>query len=419
MSDDTRTGPYFFFSYAHTPRHDLADPYDPDQAVEKFFTELCRHVMVLGGLNGKPGFMDRELHSGSYWPDRLAESLATCRVFVPLYSRRYFESEHCGKEWAAFYERVLLHRARVSERAETIIPALWVPVPVDEMPEVARSIHFNHAGVGPRYADQGLYGIIVQQYKKDYQTAVYNLAQRIVEVGQSTRLPPGDPPDYDSLKSAFGPYEGGRLRVTVVAPDLGHLPKDCSPYYYGLAAREWNPYRPTMTRSLADHAGDLVRTVGYRPEIGSLDEHADHLFGGATADSPGLVLLDAWAVTSDHVFERLRRLDAADRPWITVMVAWNKDDPQSSAVQSRLRERLWEALPRKLSEGLPAKRSLANDVHDFDQFCRTVPELARAVMSRYLEQASTNPPAGVPSIGRPRLQSPVFPSPGNAPEVRP
>ncbi len=427
MSDDTHAGPYFFLSYAHTPRHDANDPYDPDQWVERLFTDLCRHVMVLSGLNhgDRAGFMDRELHSGSYWPDRLAEGLATCRVFVPLYSRRYFESEQCGKEWTAFSQRILYHRARGSERVETIIPAIWVPVPVEELPEVARSIQFNHAGLGPRYAEHGFYGIMkLRQFRNAYETAVYHLARRIVEVGQSARLTPVDPPDYDSLESAFGAYDAGRpnghrLRVTVVAPDIDNLPEGRGPYHYGRTAHEWNPYRPTLNRPLADHTADMVRHLGFRPDIGTLDEHSEYLLGDDPPTSPGLLLVDAWATTSDKFQEPLRRLDELGKPWISVMVPWNKDDTQTAEAEPRLRHRLEAALHNKLSEGHPVQRSAANGIPSYEQFNKAVPEMARSAVTQYLRHAPAHPPEGRASIERPRLQGPLSPSDGNDTEAQP
>lgn len=84
--------PYFFLSYAHTPKQDPNDPGDPDKWVVNLFRDLCAHIMHMTNLphGARAGFMDRELRSGSDWPFRLAQALATCRVFVPLYSQRYF-----------------------------------------------------------------------------------------------------------------------------------------------------------------------------------------------------------------------------------------------------------------------------------------------------------------------------------------
>ena len=143
--------PYFFLSYAHTPRQE-GSPGDPDIWVANLFQDLSAHIMQLTNLppGATPGFMDRELRPGSDWPTRLAQALATCRVFVPLYSRRYFGSEHCGKEWFAFSRRVLNHVARAGP-AEAIIPALWVPVAPALLPEAAKSIQFDPGQLGERY----------------------------------------------------------------------------------------------------------------------------------------------------------------------------------------------------------------------------------------------------------------------------
>ncbi|NEE46574.1 TIR domain-containing protein, partial [Streptomyces sp. SID8455] len=77
-------------------------------------------VMAMTDLpaGASAGFMDREIRSGEGWSERLGETLATCRVFVPLFSPRYFASEMCGKEWHAFEQRAIHHRARSNQPAE-------------------------------------------------------------------------------------------------------------------------------------------------------------------------------------------------------------------------------------------------------------------------------------------------------------
>jgi TIR domain len=95
--------PFFLLSYAHAIRGNDPDAEDQDIWVSKLFRDLCNHIGVIEGLPPSTvGFMDRELRSGNEWPWRLSRNLATCKVFVPLYSRRYFQSPHCGKEWTAF-----------------------------------------------------------------------------------------------------------------------------------------------------------------------------------------------------------------------------------------------------------------------------------------------------------------------------
>ena len=98
--------PYFFLSYARTPRLDEHDPTDPDIWVYKLYEDICKNILSMTAARpGSVGFMDRLNRSGAQWPRGLAGALATCRVFVPLYSPRYFESKNCGKEWFAFARR--------------------------------------------------------------------------------------------------------------------------------------------------------------------------------------------------------------------------------------------------------------------------------------------------------------------------
>ena len=86
--------PYFFLSYARTPKRDPADRTDPDRWVHKLYKDLCDEILQMTDAQpGEAGFMDRENKLGAEWSPELMTALKSCRVFVPLYSRRYFESD--------------------------------------------------------------------------------------------------------------------------------------------------------------------------------------------------------------------------------------------------------------------------------------------------------------------------------------
>jgi len=180
--------PYFFLSYARTPRRDLADRDDPDRWVYKLYQDLRAAILQMTSASPEEaGFMDRENRLGVEWSPELTSALATCRVFVPLYSRRYFESENCGKEWFAFARRGVNQNARGLQAVNAIVPALWTKLDQDRLPSVAQSIQYHHADLGTRYSAEGFYGIMkLQQYRSDYQRSVHRLAQRIVDVADET-----------------------------------------------------------------------------------------------------------------------------------------------------------------------------------------------------------------------------------------
>ncbi|EGE44704.1 tetratricopeptide repeat protein [Streptomyces sp. SID4928] len=207
----TRHGqsPYFFLSYAHTPGDGRSR--DPDFSVERFFRDVSGHVLAMTDLPaGAPaGFMDRLMEPGAIWSEQLSERLADCRVFVPLFSPRYFASEVCGREWHAFERRVDHHRARSHQPVDAIVPALWVPVPPGQLPDAASRLQFDHRHFGERYVSDGLYGLMkFEAYAQEYERAVYELAKRIVIVAENVRLEPGSPLDLRLARNAFERSDG-------------------------------------------------------------------------------------------------------------------------------------------------------------------------------------------------------------------
>nr|BFE83613.1 hypothetical protein GCM10020093_062140 [Planobispora longispora] len=311
------SGAVFFFSYAHVPPHDGPDSGDPNQWVEKLFRALCDYIMHHTGLPaGAAGYMDRGLRTGENWPRALSEQLSTCRVFVPLYSPRYFESEACGKEWASFVNRASDHIAAGGVMPEAIVPALWTPVRLEWMPQVARDIQFNHADLGRHYAEKGFYGIMkLKKYRDHYQNAVHELGRRIIEVAENTPMPRADVPNFTEARSVFADITPERpLTVTVVAPDHATLPPGRNPFYYGETPSQWDPYRTgDEPRPLAACVAEVARSRGFLPEVGSLDEHAEML-AADDSHAPGVVLVDPWSTREEACKRVLRSVDRTGGP---------------------------------------------------------------------------------------------------------
>ncbi|MFE9932724.1 TIR-like protein FxsC [Streptomyces sp. NPDC005533] len=406
--------PYFFLSYAHTPRFGAGGP-DPDMWVERLFRDLCGHVMALTDLpaGAEAGFMDREIRSGEGWSERLGAALATCRVFVPLFSPRYFASEMCGKEWFAFAHRAIQHGAASNERAEAIVPALWVPVPPSQLPGPAERLQFNHNTFGERYVTDGLYGLIkLRGYAEQYERAVYELARRIVRVAETVRLDPVRPMDYRVVPSAFGPSGSGggparTLHVTVAAGSRHDLPDGRSPEYYGESALDWNPYHPVSQRPIAYVAEDVIKNLNYQTTMSSFDDEAGHFDSKQPPTRPEILIVDRWVVEDEHRRQRLAAFDQESRPWINVVVPWNRYDHQSRAKESELARRLEETLPVKMGQGRAACRAAANGVANMETLGQILPQVVEAAAQQFLRHAQVYLPAGNTHTERPRLIGPM------------
>lgn len=387
--------------------------------VDRLFRDLCGHVMALTDLPAQyeVGFMDREIRSGEGWSERLAKALANCRVFVPLFSPRYFASEMCGKEWFAFAQRAIQDGAvRPGGQApEAIVPALWVPVPPSQLPGPAERLQFNHNTFGERYVTDGLYGLIkLRGYAEQYEKAVYELARRIVHVGENVDLAPVRPVDYRVVPSAFGaagstPGGSSRaLHVTVAAASRHDLPEGRDPEYYGDSALDWNPYHPVAQRPIAYVAEDLVKNLNYKTTVASFDDEAGHFDSKQPPTRPEILIVDRWAVEDEHRRQRLAAFDQEHRPWINVVVPWNRHyDHQSRAREAELTRRLEETLPVKMRQGRAACRAAANGVASMETLGQILPQVVEAAAQQFLRHAQVYLPSGNTQIERPRLLGPM------------
>ncbi|GIH25085.1 hypothetical protein Aph01nite_33950 [Acrocarpospora phusangensis] len=398
--------PYFFLSYAHIPGLAEDGRTDPNRWVAKLFRDLVDEILQLTTVRGpeQAGFMDYELRSGVRWADQLSEALATCRVFVPLYSPRYFSSEACGKEWSAFARRLPVP-ADEENRMGAIIPALWAPLPeLDSIPRVAREIQFDHETLGPRYREEGFYGLMKARSRRlHYQRAVDVLAKRIIQVAERDPAPLGEPADFVNLPSAFHDPDTGaalrssvpRISMTIVALDLSRLSSGQQSRPYGRTPLEWHPF--PEGRPLASYAVDAALQHGYALEVGSLDDQVEYLTRDKKPDTPSVVVVDPWAVQDARLWQSLRRLcETASRP--LPVVVWNTNDALLGRAENELSARLREAIPEL--PGAPA----ATHVTSLAAFQRELPRILYSAVARYLRSAPSHPPT---DSGKPSLMDPA------------
>ena len=392
--------PYFYLSYAHTPQQ-RDDETHPDLWVDRLFTDLSAHIAQLTDIpRGLPaGFTDRELRAGNDWPMNLSRQLANCRVFVPLYSRRYFNSVDCGREWFYFQQRALNQATRVGQSVDVIVPAIWVPVDLRELPPAAAEINVSYAN-NEHYAHLGLYGITkLTRFRDDYEEVIYSLARRIIEAAERSSLQDGLITEYESLEYAFGgdspdtPYER-RLLITIVASEQDALPEGRSSNNYGPSPLDWNPYGPDSVRPIAEHAAAVARSLGYRAEVGHLDEHADGLLSSSPPSAPQVLIIDPWALLGPHCQQVLRRFDALNSPWVKLLIPWSQLDTESANADAadRLRVVSNSTIPSAMAQTRTTSKTAVHGVPTLDEFTMVLARLIRAANRQYLKHAQAYPP---------------------------
>ena len=387
--------PHFFLSYARSRyRQEGADP---DRWMTKLYKDLCEDLVQLEV--GVPGFMDRQqIQLGSSWPDRLADGLANCRVFVAMFSPAYFNSDYCGKEWAAFSERA--DQLAGLDRPSPIIPVLWAPMRLEGLPACVRDMQHVPPGFPDVYATEGLYAIMkVARYRRHYQETVYKLAQLIGERARQCGLSAGEISDLESLHSPFAddahPTPRQSIRLTVAAPHNGQLPEGRDSYYYGRSVYEWNPYRsPTHQIPIGAYAKEMVGGMGHHSVLDSIEEPDEN-----TEDSPRVLLVDPWATGAPSIRDRLGRLDAAP---VNVVVPYNAEDAQTNAAATEFKAELAKVLPQSI-----ALKGSAHHVPSLSAFDEVLSEAVAESIRRFLQTTDTYPPQKETSFQRkPRIEGP-------------
>ncbi len=410
--------PYFFLSYARTPKRDPTDRDDPDRWVYKLYRDLCEVILQMTDARPEEaGYMDRENKIGAQWSPDLTSALARCRVFVPLYSRRYFESDNCGREWFAFARREITNRARGRQLVNAIVPALWTKLDREKLPYVAQSVQFDHKMLGERYCAEGFYGIMkLQNYRADYQRAVHRLAERIIAIGEESVSFADESPahgvaaaEFGSLPSAFGPASArrtadGQLQIAVLAHDMSTLPPGRAADYYGDSPDSWSPYRPDYPQPVADYAQELAKKcLDCKPLVGAVDRDVANWVSNGRPVPPSLYLVDAWVSLSAKHQEQLRRLDAVAEPWVSLLIPWNNQDQGMRNAEDELRANLQQHLGRKMASVPRRCQMAATGIPTLQDFGQLLPEMTLLMLKRFRKEATAHPPAG-PVIVRPRLR---------------
>ena len=286
------TAPFFFLSYAHKSLSDEREEGELDYWVGELFRDLCRSVRRQAGLLGgaAPGFMDKDRRAGDDWPIGVVRALKNCRVFVPLYSSRYFTDANCGKEWSFFTHRML---DPVAEE-DAIVPAIWDPIDPGGLHAVARAPQFRYRG-SDSYETLGLYVLMkVSRYRPLYDQALADLARSIVTAAGRDPVRRVSVIDPDSLESPFDPSEARlgtsdqtRVRITIVAPGRDELPGERrNSTRYGTSPLEWNPYAADPARRVAQEAAAVARLLRYAVEVGDLHQHEHDPLSGDPRHGP-------------------------------------------------------------------------------------------------------------------------------------
>ncbi len=341
---------YFFFSYSRS---------DNTEYLRTFYNDLDEAVRdKVGGAD--VSFFDQSGNEpGDFWERNLEKALARARVFVAVATADYVKKPYCGKEWAAFQERIAQYHGgeKLLQEPPLAIPILWVP-PKEEVapfPDAIRKRHFHVADPASIPNTKGIAYLtkLKGHFKKEYLDLLDGLADRIVDLAHAHKAIDNyaDVPKLAGLQSPFlapGANEGAGdqpARRTSGGPRHVHFVycalapheakqagrKVLDPYGENGGA-EWQPFYPEE-RSV----GAIAPQVAGSDEIGmiphelplstDLENQVRHY---EEKRQLVVLLLDGWTVQLQKYREALRRLDQQNYINCSILIPVNPVDAEAS-----------------------------------------------------------------------------------------
>lgn len=395
---------YFFLSYSRLDNTGAG-------YIKKFYDDLTDAVCSKLGRSVASYFDVAENEPGDRWPDKIARALQTSKVFICLYSRGYFNSPYCGKEFQVFLDRVNQYiRANPQESTppSLIIPVLWdspdrLP---KQLPKVINEIQYTHSDFGNIYSEEGLNLVMrQQQYSDAYQNFLIKLATRIVD--ESEAHPLDDMPNLPKL-AEVKPLFPATVAQTVAATGDTRESEDTGPNvikfifvagpksdlknirnsvesYGQQGGREWQPYYPQ-----GDAVEFLVQGVTcserlFYDRIAVNDDLVEHISEAEKTNIIVVMIVDPWSV---KIYQQpLLAYDSRSFLNCGLIIPWNENDTETKRKKDQLQEGIKTTFIRNYVFNSPYIRDSVSSAADLQ---RKLILIINEVRRRLIQQAEVH-----------------------------
>jgi FxsC-like protein len=420
--------PYWFFlSYAHRDAK-------KNEWFTKFFTQLALEVGSAAGLpanvdESEIGFVDKTgIDLGDNWPETLAEALQSSNVFLCLYSKSFFQSPDCGKEFEVFRYRVRDYRPPPNkvEPPRLIIPILWdkpnrLP---QQLPDAVSNLQYTHEDFGEEYARHGLFHLMKMENNKEVANVISELADRIVKQAELHPLPrlanlkplkdvqsafyaplppqpaalaniiSGDLPPTATPPSISGPDVAWHVYFAGRGIDYQGTRKDVS-CYGNNGGYQWKPFLPPKNESIGALAPQIAGKRGLTSQVLPVSkELIDHLRKAEKDNTIAVLIVDPWSAKVESFNQLLCKYDEYRLQNCGVVIVWNLTDPEAAEKRDELKAALQQAFSRNLNV---VDEVFRDTVLSEEELVINLGEVIDKVKTRLLEKSQ--PARPVPSNG--------------------
>lgn len=435
----------FFTSYAHADSSE-------DDLLRSFYHDLA---VELGRTMGLPQqeFLDAaNIASGEDWRRSLEGALGSAKCLLAFYSPSYFNSAECGKEVAAFQERLQRFRNDTGNAgvSSLMVGVLWENK-FDISDRIPKSLTDYQYGV-PHFQDavrkdnlavlnktvevrqledrDGLRKIMQlkdanQTYQQAYIEIVNRYAAHIKAVTTNYDLSNyAFTGDYRTLKAAFPvllsaaeaavptPATGARgpkyVRVLFIVgkrDSFAGLNDRTNLDGYADDPQLWQPFLPDADDEIGPIVLGAVASEKMNAEIVSPSTGLDaamleQIIDNAARDNKVMVvIIDPWSVFIPTLQSVLKALDRRRTAYGSIFLCWNEKDPDTAAKGSKLQAQLEEAFENSTQENASLLSEIAfKSLQDLENQLRAkITFIKSRILNRLARQGQVRPlPPGTP-----------------------
>jgi FxsC-like protein len=415
---------WFFMSYAGRDAI-LGDAQTcvVDSYLKIFFNDLALELASKAGIEGEIkvpeiGFIaERSIKNGDLWPSALVDALQTSRALICIYSRSYFSSEYCGKEFQVFLDRLNEYMKTAppgTSRPRLILPVLWEhpdTLPKQRPPAISE-IQYKHDDFGKAYAENGLNFLMRQrQHKPDYSNFVFKFAKQLFEEAEQKRLPPlRTPPSLTEVKAAFPlPVEqdpplqprAGNIgpiprRTENVGPNVAQFlfvagrDKEYLDIRKGVecygqeGGREWKPFYPEIDEAVGMISQAVAVSEKLFYENLTISEGLiEHLSKAEENNKIVIIVIDPWSIQVQNYRNRLLDFDRHNFINCGLLIPWNENDNETKNRGNELRDSIEQTLSRYYVLNTPYIRESVRSPEELQKkLIAAIHELRKRIVQR-------------------------------------
>lgn len=341
--------------------------------LDKFYNDLCENVASKFGEKNKAKFVymdSSHIELGDEWEESLIDALQSCDIFVSIYSRGYFGSDYCGKEFSIFKKRMDLYNSTGAQCNGLILPVLWENPETYDIPTVIGKIQYDPNNFDKIYQQEGLrYLLKLQQYKDEYEKFIDKLSKQIFKkLDEFSKLRAENKytlpklKDKITLKDTINGFAVSNGKQNVV-PELNReqLGPNTAKFVfiagnseelkvrrkqtdgYGFeGGRDWKPYYPEYEKAIGNItlAVALELDLFYETLVTSV-ELLEEIGKAEKTNTIVIIIIDPWSIEIEPYSVHINSIDKYAFINCALLIPWNESDIETKnnrSMQSNIRK---------------------------------------------------------------------------------